>query len=159
IKEVIPFSLDLREIKNITKSKEVFFQKIKEIFNAVIEFRESRVGGRYQMVVLKAKDFIDHHYSDQDISLHTTASYVAISPNHLSTVFSQEMGETFTEYLTNVRIEKAKHLLAATGMKSVDIACETGFSDPHYFSFIFKKHTGLSPREYRQNSKERVKKD
>jgi two-component system response regulator YesN len=44
-------------------------------------------------------------------------------------------------------------------MKSVDIACETGFSDPHYFSFIFKKHTGLSPREYRQNSKERVKKD
>jgi two-component system response regulator YesN len=81
------------------------------------------------------------------------ASYVGISPNHLSTVFSQETGENFIEYLTRVRIERAKNLLSATSMKSADIAFETGFNDPHYFSFIFKKNTGLSPREYRNGKK------
>jgi two-component system response regulator YesN len=74
---------------------------------------------------------------------------VGISPNHLSTVFAQATGENFIEYLTRVRIEKAKQLLRDTAMKSADIAAETGFSDPHYFSYIFKKNTGLSPREFR----------
>ncbi|MDR0710185.1 MAG: helix-turn-helix domain-containing protein, partial [Spirochaetaceae bacterium] len=122
-------------------------------FSAVIEFRDSRIGGRYQSVVLKAKEYIDRHYASQDISLHMVASYVGISPNHLSTVFSQETGENFIEYLTRVRIERAKNLLSATSMKSADIAFETGFNDPHYFSFIFKKNTGLSPREYRNGKK------
>jgi two-component system response regulator YesN len=149
IKEIIPFSLDQYEIKKIIHSREVFYEKLKALFNAVIEFRDSRTGGRYQSVILKAKEYIDRHYASQDISLHTVASYVGISPNHLSTVFSQERGENFIEYLTRVRIDKAKQLLENTAMKNADIAYEAGFNDPHYFSFIFKKNTGLSPREYR----------
>jgi two-component system response regulator YesN len=150
IKQIIPFSLKQHEIKEIINSREMFYEKIRALFYAVIEFRESRTEGRYQSVILKAKDYIERNYGDQDISLHTVASHVGISPNHLSTVFSQETGENFIEYLTRVRIERAKHLLSATNMKSADIAYETGFSDPHYFSFIFKKHTGLSPREWRK---------
>jgi two-component system response regulator YesN len=153
IKEIIPFSLDQYEVKKIINSREVFYEKLKALFNAVIEFRDSRTGSRYQSVVLKAKEYIDRHYANQDISLHTVASYVGISPNHLSTVFAQERGENFIEYLTRVRIEKAKQLLENTGMKNADIADETGFNDPHYFSFIFKKNTGLSPREYRLSKK------
>lgn len=153
IKEIIPFSLDQYEIKKIINSREVFYEKLKALFNAVIEFRDSRTGGRYQSVILKAKEYIDRHYATQDISLHTVASYVGISPNHLSTVFSQERGENFIEYLTRVRIDKAKQLLENTAMKNADIADETGFNDPHYFSFIFKKNTGLSPREYRISKK------
>jgi two-component system response regulator YesN len=149
IKHIIPFSLNPYEVKEIINSREIFYEKIRSLFNAVIEFRESRTGGRYQAVILKAKAYIDLNYGDQDISLHTVASHVGISPNHLSTVFSQETEENFIEYLTRVRIERAKHLLANTAMKSAGIAHETGFSDPHYFSFIFKKNTGLSPREYR----------
>ncbi|MDR1898895.1 MAG: response regulator [Treponema sp.] len=151
IKAIIPFSLDQYEIREIINSREVFYEKIRALFNAVIEFRESRTGGRYQSVILKARAYIDRRYGDQDISLHTVASHVGISPNHLSTVFAQETGEKFIEYLTRVRIERAKQLLKNTTIKSADIAYETGFSDPHYFSFIFKKNTGLSPREYRQN--------
>ncbi|MDR1105247.1 MAG: response regulator [Treponema sp.] len=147
--EIIPFSLDQHEIKKIINSREVFYEKLKALFIAVVEFRDSRIAGRYQSVVLKAKEYIDRHYASQDISLHTVASYVGISPNHLSTVFSQERGENFIEYLTRVRIEKAKQLLENTAMKNADIAYEAGFGDPHYFSFIFKKNTGLSPREYR----------
>jgi two-component system response regulator YesN len=155
IKKIIPFSLDQYEIKKIINSREVFYEKLKALFNAVIEFRDSRTEGRYQSVILKAKEYIDRHYAAPDISLHTVASYVGISPNHLSTVFSQETGENFIEYLTRVRIEKAKHLLENTAMKNADIADAAGFNDPHYFSFIFKKNTGLSPREYRLSKKDK----
>jgi two-component system response regulator YesN len=153
IKQIIPFSLNPYEIKEIIDSREIFYEKIRSLFNAVIEFRESQTGGRYQAVILRAKAYIELNYGNQDISLHTVASHVGISPNHFSTVFVQETGENFIEYLTRVRIEKAKQMLANTTMKSADIAYETGFNDPHYFSFIFKKHTGLSPREYRGGKK------
>jgi two-component system response regulator YesN len=157
IKQIIPFSLNPYEIKEIINSREIFYEKIRSLFNAIIEFRESQTGGRYQAVILKAKAYIEFNYRNQDISLHTVASHVGISPNHLSTVFAQETGENFIEYLTRVRIEKAKQLLANTTMKSADIAYETGFNDPHYFSFIFKKNTGVSPREYRQNKEGKEK--
>jgi two-component system response regulator YesN len=85
-----------------------------------------------------------------DISLYSTAAHVGISPNHLSTLFAQETGENFIEHLTRVRIERAKLLLKTTAMKSADIAGETGFNDPQYFSSVFKKHTGFSPIEYRK---------
>jgi two-component system response regulator YesN len=152
-KELIPFGLNQYEMQKTIASWEIFYSRIKALFDAVIEFRNSRIEGRYQSVILKAKEYIDTNYREEDISLHTVASHVGISPNHLSTVFSQETGENFIEYLTRIRIEKAKYLLINTTMKSADIANETGFSDPHYFSFIFKKNTGVSPREYRSGKK------
>jgi two-component system response regulator YesN len=150
IKTILPFGLGQAELQEITGSRDILYERIRSLFEAVIEFRDSRMEGRYHSVILKAREYIDGHYRDQNISLHTVAGHVGISPNHLSTVFSQETGENFVEYLTRVRIEKARQLLRNTAMKSADIAWETGFSDPHYFSFIFKKHTGLSPREWKK---------
>ncbi|MDR2314245.1 MAG: response regulator [Spirochaetaceae bacterium] len=155
VKEVIPFGLSRQAITEIIRSREVFYDTVRNLFNAVIEFRDSHTDGRYRNVILKAREYIDQNFGNPEISLHGAASYVGISPNHLSTVFSQEAGETFIEYLTRVRIDRAKKLLENTAMKSADIACETGFSDPHYFSFIFKKNTGLSPREYRASRRPR----
>jgi two-component system response regulator YesN len=164
IKEIIPFNLNKYEINDILSSRDIFYQKIKALLDAVIDFRDSRQGGKYNAMILKAKDYIDRHYMDEDISLHTVASHVNFSQNHFSTIFSQETGGNFIEYLTKVRIEKAKELLVNSNLKSADIAYEVGFSDPHYFSFIFKKNTGISPREFRTSSatkfsKARTKKD
>jgi two-component system response regulator YesN len=149
LRKISPFSLDQAAVQDIANSKDIFFEKIRTLLEAVIEFRDAHTGGRYQSVIMKAREYIDHNFASEDISLYSTASYVGISPNHLSTVFAQETGENFIEYLTRVRIDKAKNLLKNTAMKSTEIAYEIGLSDPHYFSYIFKKNTGFTPREYR----------
>jgi len=149
LKEITPFSLEKGVVRSFVVSRNIFMEKLRALLTAVIEYRDSRTGGRYQSVIVKAKEYIDRNFASGDISLHSTASYVGISPNHLSTVFAQETGENFIDYLTRVRLEKAKQLLRNTAMKSADIAFETGFNDPHYFSYIFKKNIGVSPREYR----------
>jgi len=149
IKEIVPFSLSHDNIQALISSPDIFSRRVKALLAALIEFRDSHTAGRYQSVIVKAREYIDDNFTAPDISLYSTAVHVGISPNHLSTVFAQETGENFIEYLTKVRIERAKLLLKSTTMKSADIAGETGFSDPHYFSYIFKKNTGLSPREFR----------
>jgi two-component system response regulator YesN len=149
LKTIAPFSLDQEALRELTLSREAFFERIRALLSAVIEYRDAHTGGRFQSVIVKAREYIDRNFAEGDISLYSTASHVGISPNHLSTVFAQETGENFIEYLTRIRLEKARQLLRTTGMKSADIAGETGFNDPHYFSYIFKKNTGLSPKEYR----------
>jgi len=155
IKEIVPFSLNRENVQEIISTPGLFYENIRLLLSAMIEFRDSHTKGRYQLVIVKAREYIDNNFANTEISLFSTATHVGISPNHLSAVFVQETGENYIEYLTKVRIEKAKQLLADTAMKSADIANETGFSDPHYFSNIFKKNTGFSPREFRllQNSK------
>ncbi|GHV85158.1 AraC family transcriptional regulator [Spirochaetia bacterium] len=149
LRTVAPFSLEKEEVRRLVGSRDIFIETIKALLSAVIEYRDSHAGGRYQSVIVKAREYINRNFAEGDISLYSTASHVGISPNHLSTVFAQETGEHFIDYLTRIRLEKAKQLLKNTAMKSADIAGETGFNDPHYFSYIFKKNVGLSPREYR----------
>jgi two-component system response regulator YesN len=149
IHDVIPAVFQKTTLDEMLGSKEKFCAGVRFVIEAVISFRESRITGKYQVMIEKAKQYIDGNFANQDISLHSVASVVNVSPNHFSTVFTQETGENFIEYLTKVRIACAKHLLLSTSMKSADIAYEAGFGDPHYFSFIFKKITGVSPREFR----------
>ena len=149
LKEIAPFSLEKGAIRGLVASRDIFLKKLRALLTAVIEFRDSHTEGRYQSVIVKAREYIDRNFDSGDISLYSTASHVGISPNHLSTVFTQETGEKFIDYLTRIRLEKAKQLLQNTAMKSTDIASKTGFNDPHYFSHIFKKNVGVSPREYR----------
>ncbi|HPY44616.1 MAG TPA: response regulator [Sphaerochaeta sp.] len=153
VQEVIPSLPQKTQLSEMAASKETFCDGVKLILDTFIEFRDSRSAGRYYEMIQKAKQHINLHFADQDISLHSVASIVHVSPNHFSTIFSQETGETFIEYLTGVRINKSKELLLTTALRSADIAYEVGFGDSHYFSFIFKKHTGISPREFRTGNK------
>jgi len=125
----------------------------RDTLERAIAFRDSRGSTRYGSVIRKARSFIAEHYSDSNVTLHDVAAHVALSNNHFCTVFSQEMGVTFTEYLTSVRISRAKELLATTSMRTGDVAYAVGYNDPHYFSYLFKKNTGLSPRDFRKDDK------
>ena len=108
-------------------------------------------GSKNSDVIVKAKKYIKENYSQQDITLHSVAREVSISPNHFCTVFKQETGETFISYLTKIRIEHAKTLLKTTPMRTSDICYDVGYNDTHYFSYVFKKNTGMSPKEFRNN--------
>ena len=88
-------------------------------------------------------------YADEELSLNTIAEHVNFSPNHLSTVFSKQTGQTFIKYLTDFRMTKAKELLRCTGKRSSEISIEVGYRDPHYFAYLFKKTQGMTPTQYR----------
>ncbi len=153
IKQVMPEILTHNYVDKAVQSQSTFISEVSKVLNGILAYRDSRITGKYGDVILKAKEFISKNYASQDTCLKIVADAVHLSPNHFSTVFSQECGITFIEYLTNVRIEEAKKLLRESDMRSSDIAYECGFSDPHYFSFIFKKNLGMSPREYKNSVK------
>ena len=111
--------------------------------------RDNASSSQYGSLLKQAADYIDSHYTDETLSLNQVAQKINISANYLSAVFSQEMGATFTEYVTSKRMEKARELLRATDKRSGEIAFAVGYRDPHYFSFIFKKTQGCTPRDYR----------
>ena len=125
---------------------------VKKVFETVMELRETGSDRKYEGVLQKAKAYIEENFANDEISLNAVAAAVSLSPSHFSTIFGQEMGETFVEYLTGVRMEKAKQLLKTTGMKTIDIAFEVGYRDAHYFSNLFKKTQGCTPREYRNRA-------
>ena len=84
-----------------------------------------------------------------DLSLEEVAAYVKISPCYFSFTFKQEEGINFIDYLTMIRIEKAKTFLTASAYKSYEVSYLVGYNNPTYFSTIFKKCVGLSPSAYR----------
>ena len=121
-----------------------------KILKKAIELRDENAGDQNRSVLKLAVDFIDHNYMDEEISLNKAAHVANVSANHFSALFSQNMGQTFTEYLTDLRMSKAKELLRCTAMRSSEIAGEVGYKDAHYFSYLFKKTQGMTPSEYRK---------
>ena len=119
-------------------------------FEAAALFREDRRRNRYGDVIRKAKAFIGENYADTEISLAEVAEHVNVSASHFSTIFSQETGQTFIHYLTEIRMENARRLLKTTPERSSEIAYLVGYKDPHYFSFAFKKNVGSTPSDYRK---------
>lgn len=131
-----------------------------EIFEYFAGMLETAMGIRDRInscqggkMLKKALDYIDEHYDCDTLSLNLVAENIGMSASYLSAIFSQNMQKTFVEYVTEKRIEKAKKLLKQTDKNSGEIAKEVGYKDSHYFSFVFKKLQGCSPREYRAEKK------
>lgn len=113
------------------------------------ELRERRTNS-VRSVVEKAVDFIESHCADTDLSLNAIADHVFLNPAYLSKLFKQETGENYLEYLTRLRMEKAKQLLRETSMRTADVGLRVGYPNPQYFTTLFRKHTGKTPGEFRE---------
>ncbi len=100
-------------------------------------------------LIERAKIYIEENYADEELSAEKLCNYLHISTNYFSALFKKETRLTFTNYLTQIRINKAKELLRNTEMKAFDIGNKVGYVEGHYFSYVFKKVTGITPTEYR----------
>ena len=133
-----------------SKSLENAIAYAEKIISQAIALRDQNSGNKNRSILKTAVDFIDSHYMEEDMSLDKAANAANVSANHFSALFSQNMGQTFIEYLTNLRMNKAKEYLRCTSMRSSEIAGEIGYKDAHYFSYLFKKTQGMTPSDYRK---------
>ncbi|MEG2204391.1 MAG: helix-turn-helix domain-containing protein, partial [Oscillospiraceae bacterium] len=99
--------------------------------------------------VERAKEFIEAHYADEELAVETLCDHLHLSPAYFSTVFKRETGMSFTNYVTAVRMDTAAGLLRESDDKTYIIAQKIGYTDANYFSYVFKKHFGVSPSRYR----------
>ena len=119
--------------------------KISEACKNIIGKKEERS----YSIVEQAKQYIKENFA-KEISLDDVSRTVNISPYYFSKIFKEETDENFIEYLTNIRMEKAKELLNNTDYSMKEICSLCGYSDPNYFSRSFKKKMGVTPTEYKE---------
>ncbi len=131
-------------------------EEIERWFVELVEGARHLLEGRRQkhsrLKAVEAEEYIRDHYMEPDLSLQKVCSALAVSKSYLSSIFKAHCGMTLVEYLTTVRMERAKMLLSSEDRKIYEVAEAVGFRDAHYFSLTFKKQTGQSPTEFRELS-------
>lgn len=131
--------------EDIEELKQWFIEKVSSASRNVYTRKEQGS----ETVIEKARKYIMAQFN-KDISLDDVSREVDISPYYFSKVFKEETGQNFIEYLTELRIERAKDLLTNSNLSIKEICIESGYADPNYFSRIFRKNVGVTPTEYRE---------
>lgn len=153
---------EIQELQSNTLLQSITFQEgsFKEAQNKFTEFclsAREMIGAQRQksskVLCERTKKIINSEYSNTDLSLVSISSEIGVSPNYLSALIKKEEGRTFIDLLTEKRIEVAKELLLCTSMKIKEISEKCGYNDQHYFSYCFKKYSGISPNALRQQRK------
>ncbi|SNR98281.1 two component transcriptional regulator, AraC family [Anaerovirgula multivorans] len=140
------YLIQILKIKNIEELKISYLNYLKTIVVNLETSKEKEIKG----LITKAIKYIDKNFN-QNISLNDVAKEMNMSYHYFSKFFKDSTGENFVDYLTNLRIEKSKDILKDATVNVKEVCFEVGYSDPNYFSKIFKKITGMTPTEYRAN--------
>ena len=114
---------------------------------AVSQILERRRDTRVDKIAEMVREYVMEHYKER-ITLGQAAEALNISQGYLSTAFKKQSGESFTNYVSAIKIEKAKELIASHQYMMYEVSDLLGFDTPFYFSKVFKKVTGMSPKEY-----------
>ena len=101
-------------------------------------------------IARRAADWLEEHYAEE-LTLSSLAERYHVESSYFSRIFRQEMGQNLILYITNRRLEKAKEYMRESRINLAEIAFLVGYDDYTYFSRVFRKHTGMSPREYRSS--------
>ena len=146
----IPETLrDIKEIPKVIGGVETPVAYLKALFHFALSARDKCSNDRYGNLIREARAYIAEHFARSDFSLNMISAHIGVSPSYFSSIFKQEMGQSFVEYLTKVRIDKACELLKCTNLRTAEIGESVGYNDPHYFSATFKKIMGQSPKDYK----------
>jgi two-component system response regulator YesN len=130
--------------------------KLEKLTTVVRKMQNSGENDQYYLsdegssaAIKKALALINEDYG-ANLTMESIADRIYLNASYFSDLFRREMGKTFTEYLGELRIDKARELLKNPDLKMNEIALLTGFIDPNYFAKVFKKYVGLTPSQYRE---------
>ena len=137
----------LQNLQKIT-TMDTLCHKLQEIVETFSESMFNSIPSKNSEIIKKAMLYISENFNTP-LTLEEVAAYVHLHPSYFSTLFKNSTGSSFKEYLNMVRIEESKRLLSNTDYSIIDIAVATGFEDQSYFSKVFKKYTGLTPKQFR----------
>lgn len=145
---------ELRQVENAVYK----LQDIGSCFWAMIEKlveQKKKISKKYtEVLVQTAVAYMEENYTDQELSVGKVAEEIGVTPNYLSRIFHNMRNETCINFLTALRIERAKEMLRISDEKNYVIAEAVGYRNPNYFNAIFRKYVGCTPKEYREGTKD-----
>lgn len=132
------------------QSMEAAIDHLRKIITCVVDAMEKNNNHKYYKLIALAENYIENHYMEKELSMDGVAKHVHMSTSYFSVIFKNEKGLSFTDYLIQIRIAKAKELMRHTDLRAYEIAMKVGYDTAAYFSTAFKKVTGYSPSEYKK---------
>ncbi|MBB3108058.1 two-component system response regulator YesN [Paenibacillus phyllosphaerae] len=130
---------------NLPEFKTALENYVGQLASTVYAKNEAKEGN----LISRMKAYLEENMSDPKLGLASASAAFFVSPGHLGRLMKKETGQTFVEYLTNLRMKKAEALLKKTDLRGYEVGEKVGITDPHYFSILFKKNIGRSVNEYR----------
>ena len=137
------------EIISKIKDGDSFKQWMVGICNNISHGMQQKRESTSKQIIKEAKDYILSNYVNPELSLEIICRHLHLSPAYFSSLFKKETGQTYINYLTDIRLNKAVELLSTTDEKTYMIAEKVGYLEQNYFSYVFKKKFGVSPTKYR----------
>lgn len=145
------------DIKNYLENLDLYetlyeiINRFESLMNDVFNQQKVKKGSKQEMTIEKIKQIVEADYVNKILNINLIASKLDMSPVYLSRIFRLTTQETFTEYLNRIRLEKACTILQDKKVSAVKIADMTGFNSNSYFSRLFKKQYGVTPKEFRNS--------
>lgn len=136
--------------KKYDKLAEALFIADDNYFAWIMDYSATKLNVVETDVIVKAKRYIADNYEDAELSLKKVADYVGLNEKYFTNRFSKETGETFSSYVTKLRMQKAKELLKTTSFKIYEISEMVGYHNVEHFNRMFKKLNDVSPAQYRK---------
>mgnify|MGYP003101386857 CR=1 FL=1 len=144
VTDLPPFHPELR-----AESRQEAYDRLRRLVEETARRKSGSQQKAMTRITEEAKRIMRENYSDPSLNIAGIARQLYVSQQYLSRLFRSVCGVTCMDYLTGIRIAAAKELLRRSSVKSYEIALKVGYNNPNYFSALFKKHAGMTPKQYR----------
>lgn len=145
--DIFPYAINIAEYLNHFPSLANILEWLRSFQEKLCKLLDNRKENRSDILVEQAKRYIEEHYTEK-LTLAEITEELNISAGHLSATFKKYTGITLSDYIASVKIERAKELIDTHKYLMYEISDMLGFDNPYYFSKVFKKVTGISPRDH-----------